>query len=336
MPLPFLLKGAVKGVKAIAGKAARAAAQRAAQKARAAAQAAANRARETARAMAQNAKQQARYKATRAMTNVSNRAYSTMRDFVSPSSGYYPRPSYNMGYKPMRVMSSRAGDDGAITIKFREFIQNIGSDGTSNPSLYTYYVNPALANKSAIALTVVTGSGNPTLSGGTGIFSWLPGVASSFQQFRINNLCFEYVSTSGNVTTSQSLGTINMGIQYDAIETGFYNTQTILNSEGSISGVPYKNHAVHFEHDKLNSTIENLYVLDSNKLLVNPPTNDVVVGGNNPSILVNGDPRLYYPAIFSLEVTGVPPSSDERPVVLGQLWADYEITLIRPRVPPPN
>jgi len=230
---------------------------------------------------------------------------------------------YNMQNRPMRVHTSpRAGSDGSLTINFREYICDI--KGISGRDLFrTYYINPALGF--VVGQDITTPPGD--ISGGTGLFSWLPGVASNFQQFRINKLNCEFVTTSGNVTTSQALGTILMGIQYDSAEKPFLTQASILNSEGGKSCVPARNMSMYYESDKANTAIANLYTVDSTKVPAYP------IPPNKVSTVGTFDPRLFYAGILTVATVGCPTGTVSAPTTLGQLWVNYSMTLIRPRVP---
>ena len=230
---------------------------------------------------------------------------------------------YNMQNRPMRVHTSpRAGSDGSLTINFREYICDV--KGISGRDLFrTYHINPSLAF--VVGQDITTPPGD--ISGGTGLFSWLPGVASSFQQYRINKLNCEFVTTSGNVTTSQALGTILMGIQYDSAEKPFLTQASILNSEGGKSCVPARNMSMHYESDKANTAIANLYTVDSTKVPAYP------IPPNKVSTVGTFDPRLFYAGILTVATVGCPTGTVAAPTTLGQLWVNYSMTLIRPRVP---
>lgn len=236
--------------------------------------------------------------------------------------------NYQMSQHPMTV-KSRYGSDGSLTIKFREYIADVVAPADGSDVFRTYYINPALAFNALYQKT--TGTNSADLSGGTGLFSWLPNVANSFQQYRIEDLNVEYITTSGAVTSSQALGTVLMGIQYDANEIPFLEKATILNSEGGMSGVPSENHYLNYECDKANMTVENLYTIDPNLVPTPPlPPNAAYCCGSGSSG-GKGDPRFIFPGIITIATSGTPTAS--APVALGQLWVDYEMTLLRPRVP---
>jgi len=237
--------------------------------------------------------------------------------FLNPTPKYNKTMAPRMSKGPMRVVSSRAGSDGAVTIKFREYITDITSVANTD-TFRTYFINPAL--KFTATQDVTTDASGAT-SGGTGLFSWMPNVSNSFQQYRIKKLHCEFVTTSGAVTTSQALGTILMGIQYDSAEKAFLTKNSILNSEGGKSCVPSHNMTIKFENARLNSTVQNLYTIEPAKVPAYPTSPNTVPASGY-------DPRLYYPGIVTVATSGAPTSS-----TLGQLWVNYEITLLRPRVP---
>lgn len=111
----------------------------------------------------------------------------------------------------------------SVVISRSEYITDLYS-GTGIPAtefkLDSFSVNPGL-----------------TTSDG-GCFSWLPLVASGFQQYKFKQLVFEFRSTSGNAvsSTNSALGTVILAAQYDPTQDDFASKNEALNSQWAVSG----------------------------------------------------------------------------------------------------
>lgn len=159
-------------------------------------------------------------------------------------------------------------------------------------------------------LTFVINPGNQAT------FPWLSTIATSFEQYRIRGMIFEFLSTSAEAVLSTgantSLGTVILATEYNALQTGFTSKSQMLNHENAVQ-VKASNSVIHvIETSKYQSPITNLYVRDVNDFNA-----------------VNADPRLFDMGIFQLATQGMQGTEGN----IGGLWVSYEIELLKPQVP---
>ena len=195
--------------------------------------------------------------------------------FMSRNTAYGPT-SYNAGAIAM------GNDDGIVRIKHREFIGVINSSTAFTTQRYE--INPGLK-----------------------IYPWISSIANSFQQYRVNNMAWEFVSTSAvaiSSGTNNALGQISIGTQYDSLQPPFRNLNDILNSQWATSTRVSENLIHAIESEKYHTTAQPLYVR----------------AGRVP-----GDIRLYDIAASTFAVYGCQSTGDQ----IGQIFLSYDITLLK-------
>lgn len=148
----------------------------------------------------------------------------------------------------------------------------------------------------------------PVNAGMPSTFPWASAIANNFTQYQVNGMIFEFRTTSGDATGSNtSLGEVMMATNYDSVLPPFTTKQQMLNQEFSISVKP-SNNAIHpIECAPHQTSIELLYTRSQ----------------PSPS---NTDIRLYDLGQFFLATQGN--QSDGQ--TLGELWISYDILLYKP------
>jgi len=175
------------------------------------------------------------------------------------------------------------GDD-SIRVKRREYLGDVfGSTGFVSQR---YPINPGLATT----------------------FPWLSSIASNYEQYKINGLIFEFVSTSANAlnSTNTALGKLVMATNYNAVEPPFPSTRYMLATKFSNYGMPSSNlpHAIECAPGTT-------------------PTECLFVRSGAPAL--GSDLRLYDLADFQLATEGMQASAN-----IGGLWVSYDISLMKP------
>lgn len=108
--------------------------------------------------------------------------------------------------------SARLQSTGAreVRLVYREYIGDVFTHPTIAGAFYqqNFAINPGLID----------------------VAPWLSSLSNNYEQWRPNGILFEFVSTSGDITTNQALGKIIMATDYraDTLETKFSNVQEML------------------------------------------------------------------------------------------------------------
>lgn len=105
------------------------------------------------------------------------------------------------------TISYSARGDGSVRIRHREFITDVVSTGTSF-HVFSRPINPGVGTT----------------------FEWLQAIANSYESYVFNSLSFEFESTCG--TTDR--GTLIMGIDFDASDSGPATKQDLMAYQGSV------------------------------------------------------------------------------------------------------
>jgi len=210
-------------------------------------------------------------------------------DESGPHNNDRMRLQSNVLTQDVPIVSNPQGDDGGVCIRHREYLRDVVSTGGGFNMAAAISINP----------------GNPAC------FPWLSAVAGQFCQYKIKGMMFEFVSTSGALSTTRALGEIVMAVNYNAVEPAFVNKQQMLNEVFSVSKVPSENALCPIECDARQTPIEHMYVRGA------------AVPGNE-------DPRFYDFGKFYIATQG-----QSAPVALGELWVTYQIELYKPQLPRP-
>lgn len=145
-------------------------------------------------------------------------------------------------------------------------------------------------------------------------FPWLAQLASSWEQYKFEGLLFEFKTMSSpnvlSASATTALGTVIMATQYDVLDGPFANKREMENYEFASSTVPYKSMIHPVECARKETTLTELYIRDG-------PLPD------------SADPRFYDLGKLSIATQGM--QADEG--VIGELWATYELRLMKPKIP---
>jgi len=149
---------------------------------------------------------------------------------------------------------------------------------------------------------------NPGLSS---TFPWLAPIARNYQQHRWLGLIFQYKTTSVDSLNSSNtaLGTVILATDYNAASPDFINKQAMQNTEYVTSVKPSASVLHPVECAPLETTVDVLYTRSGSV----PPNEDI---------------RLYDIGKFQLATEG----QQAGVTVVGELWASYQIELLKPVV----
>jgi len=149
-------------------------------------------------------------------------------------------------------------------------------------------------------------------AGNSALFPWLAAIAANYQQYRFNGLVFEFRTMSSDITAGGALGTVSFATDYDAIDSPYVSKIQLENSQFATSVKPSNSmiHAV--ECDPAQSNTKLWFTRDS----VNSPT-------------AVTDARLFDLGNFQVATTGLPGLAGQ---VLGELWASYDVSLLKPEI----
>lgn len=177
------------------------------------------------------------------------------------------------------------GED-TIRVKKREFIAAINSTA-SVFTLQSFPINPGL----------------------DGTFPWLSSIARNYEQYRINGMIFQFVSTSSDAiasTTALGLGQVILATDYNAADEEFQDAPQMLNYMFSNSAKP-SDHIMHAIECAPTDTAQKLYYVRTG------------------AIQEGQDPRLYDLGLFQIAVNNMPATYEG----MGQLWVSYDITFCK-------
>lgn len=177
------------------------------------------------------------------------------------------------------------GDD-SIRVRKREFICGLNSEASAF-TLKSFSINPGLDTT----------------------FPWLSAIAKNYEQYRINGMIFQFVSTSSDAiasTTALGLGQVILATDYNAADEDFQDAPQMLNYMFSNSGKP-SDHIMHAIECAPTDTAQKLYYVR---------TGDIQTGQ---------DPRLYDLGKFQIAVNNMPATYEG----MGQLWVSYDVTFAK-------
>lgn len=141
-------------------------------------------------------------------------------------------------------------------------------------------------------------------------FPWLAGIASAFQEYRIDGMLFHFKTMSADAlnSTNTALGSVVMATEYNPDAPLFTSKQDMENTEFSSSIKPSESCLHPIECARHESVLNELYVAR---------------GG----IIPPGGTRAFYDfARFSIATQGFQAAN----VNIGELWVTYQITLFKP------
>lgn len=172
-----------------------------------------------------------------------------------------------------------------VRIKHREFLGNL--NGSVNFVNTVYNINPGLA----------------------GPFPWLYSTALSFEQYKINGMIVEFVSTACDALASNNnaMGTITLATDYNVVNDDFTTMSQCQNSMWSATGKPSKNIVMPIECDGKLNVLDRLFIR------------------SDTTSLTNSDLRLYDHCKINIATEG-----QQIATQIGQLWLSYDISFYKP------
>lgn len=182
---------------------------------------------------------------------------------------------------------SRMGD-GCIRIRHKEFISDVVSSAT--PGLFnpvTYGVSSSNANT----------------------FPFLSSIAVNFEEFAFEGLVFEYITSSGSLSTTGQLGTVVGAMQYNSLALPYTNKQQMEASTYGESTVASQSCLFPIECDAAQT-----------------PSNGIFYNIRAGMSSVNNDPRWSQLGNFTLATVGMPAASEN----VGELYVAYDVVLMKP------
>lgn len=210
------------------------------------------------------------------------------------SGDYISSPSVNRNTILSPQIPSFKSGSSTVRIQHREFLGDVISSSTANTfNVNSYSLNPGLSRS----------------------FPWLSSVCgSTFQQYRINGMVFEYRSTSSDAlnSTNTALGTVIMCTDYDSADQPFTSKQQMENTEFGVSCKPSSNMIHAIECAPRLTTATELYIRAYN----NPTGTDI---------------RLYDWGKFYIATNGFQGTN----VTCGELWVSYDVTFFKAIEQPP-
>lgn len=173
-----------------------------------------------------------------------------------------------------------------VRIRHREYLQDVSSTvAFSNTS---YAIQPGI----------------------TSSFPFLSALAQNFEQYRVEGMIYEFVSTSADAlnSTNTALGTVIMAAEYNAAAPAYVNKQQMENSMWAVSTKPSCSMLMPVECAPQLNTLSNLYVRTLGST-TSQPINFTDLG------------------TFQIATVG-----SQAAAVIGELWVSYDIVLLKPQV----
>lgn len=144
-------------------------------------------------------------------------------------------------------------------------------------------------------------------------FPWLSQIASSFEEYCIHGMLFEFKSMSSDAVLSSAansaLGTVIMATQYNVLNPPFADKRTMENYEFSNSAKPSESF-IHPIECKASETPYRCYYVRTGAI----PT--------------GSDQRLYDLGAFTIATQGMQSSTG----TIGELWVTFEIEFLKPKL----
>lgn len=175
------------------------------------------------------------------------------------------------------------------------------------------YLGDVISSHTAGAFQIQSFPINPGLSA---TLPWLSQVCgSTFQQYRINGMVFEFRSMSADAlnSTNTALGQVIMATDYDSKDSPFTSKQQMENTMFGVSCKPSCSMIHAIECARNQTAVSELYI-------------------RAQAVPTGADVRLYDMGNFYIATNGCQGID----VNLGELWVSYDITLFKPIEQPPG
>lgn len=169
-----------------------------------------------------------------------------------------------------------------VRITHREFLQDVISPGTTF-NIESYPINPGLPFS----------------------FPYLANIALNFEEYRVNGLVYEFISTATPYSTVSNMGSVIVTCEYNTANNDYTSKTQMENSDFAVSGAPYRNLVYGVECEK--NWSNNLFVRSGASTLNGPLT----------------DLGTFFIATNAVQAG-----------TIGELWVSYDIEFSRPRASP--
>jgi hypothetical protein len=148
----------------------------------------------------------------------------------------------------------------------------------------------------------------PIQPGMQNLFPYLAGIAQNFQEYEIDGMAFEFVSTSGDsvASTNQAQGTVAMAVLYDFDQSVPSSKSQFLNIGGGVDTKPSRNILCGVECDRSKSPLKTLYL-------------------RSGALPLSSAQETHDFGIFCLGTGGA-----QATFTCGELWVTYDIVLRKP------
>lgn len=191
---------------------------------------------------------------------------------------------YNTGPQFMDRRDSMAG---SVRIRHREFIADVVSSPNPNTfQLTSYPIVPSLATS----------------------FPWLSQISNAFEEFRFHGLVFEYVTSSGSISSTGQLGTVIGACRYNSLSAPYSNKQQM---EASLFA---------------QSTVASCSMIWPVECDMNQSPSRGLLYNKRQGQTIGGDPRWNELGVFDLATIGMPNASE----TVGELYVTYDVTCYKP------
>lgn len=150
----------------------------------------------------------------------------------------------------------------------------------------------------------------PGLRGPSVLMPWGSSVAAAFQQYELEGMILEYVSTSTNYSSSTSLGSVMMSTQYNATATPYGTQREVDNAEFTTASAPDKSFIHPIECSTADSPVSVRYVRSNN------------------ATSAGTDERLDDVGVFQISTFGQPVND----AAIGELWVTYKVRFLKPEL----
>lgn len=214
--------------------------------------------------------------------------------FLGGFGDYAPTPfarniksnTLSMGNDPPEIRNSSLQE---VVIRHREFLGDVVTAQDDSFNVTSYALNPGLF----------------------GTFPWLSTVATSFEQYRLQGVIFEFKSTSADALNSANtaLGSVIMATEYDATRPAFASKISMENHQYSSSAKQSCSMLHPIECARQNNVLSELYVRGE----------------------ADKQPDLRFTDFGNFQIATV--GQQGAGVTIGELWITYEIALLKPIMP---
>jgi hypothetical protein len=211
-----------------------------------------------------------------------------------------------VGFGDYAVLSNSLSTTGKA-INPGEPVPQFGTDGAKTRVKHREYITDIVVPGSPTVFNNTLYQVNP---GNPVLFPWLSTLARNYQQYKFHGLIFEFVTTTSEVAAGGPMGAVMLASNYDVKDPAFVNKIQMENSQFAVSAKPSCSQIHTMECERSQMAANLLYV-------------------ENDSLHTDEDPRWCDLANFQIATQGLPGTAGQ---VLGELWASYDIELLKPEI----